>query len=313
MSNKIFISYSSVDKMRAKQLAKALEELSIKYFLDQKDVDWGDDVTARLKLGLEECSALIVIISPASLKSQWVPFEIGHASACGIKILPFLTHPSLDLPGFLQGSHYKTKLSDVKKYLRNLGWATPPRIKMTPDETPIYFGDGWEGFSTDSEEDILFCLQLGTNTDLLEYVVIQKELKPEVFTSRVKGLLAVPDMSPDPYQDGTGLSMLVFSDPSGGQSSDDYDWFFDHYAPIFPDDVSVDLCDGCSQAMWLWSCSVPEHWALESPPFLKSEFRPDLARLLDSWLSAHNRAIASIPPNPKAQQNASLNADKPRE
>ena len=80
MSSKVFISYSSVDDKWAKQLAKALDEINIEYFFDRKDIEWGDDVTDRITEGLAQCSALIVIISPASLKSQWVPFEIGHAS-----------------------------------------------------------------------------------------------------------------------------------------------------------------------------------------------------------------------------------------
>jgi len=38
------------------------------------------------------------VISPASLKSQWVAFEIGQAKALGKRLLPLLTHASLDVP-----------------------------------------------------------------------------------------------------------------------------------------------------------------------------------------------------------------------
>ena len=129
MNGKVFISYSSVDDKRAKQLAKILDEINVEYFLDRKDINWGDDVTERITQGLADCSALVVIISPASLKSQWVPFEIGHASGLGKKILPFLTHPSLDVPGYLQRFHYETRLADVKKYFQSL--FAPPPVKKS--------------------------------------------------------------------------------------------------------------------------------------------------------------------------------------
>jgi insertion element IS1 protein InsB len=51
--------------------------------------------------GLESSVAIIVIISPGSLKSHWVPYEVGYATALRKKILPYLTHPSINPPGFL--------------------------------------------------------------------------------------------------------------------------------------------------------------------------------------------------------------------
>jgi len=138
MSAKVFISYASVDEKRAKQLAKALSEINVEYFLDRKDIEWGDDVTERITRGLSDCSALIVVVSPASLKSQWVLFEVGHASGLGKKILPFLTHPSLDVPAFLKPFHYKTCLSDVKDYFKNLFATTPERKKpSSPSEGDV--------------------------------------------------------------------------------------------------------------------------------------------------------------------------------
>lgn len=128
MSTKVFISYSSVDEDFAKKLAQTLEEIGIVYFFDRKDIDWGSSITGEIRKGLSECSAVVVVISPASLKSQWVPFEIGHAMDAGKKILPFLTHPSLDIPGYLHDLHYKTRLEDVKEYFQRL-FESPPETR----------------------------------------------------------------------------------------------------------------------------------------------------------------------------------------
>ncbi|MHA1329886.1 MAG: toll/interleukin-1 receptor domain-containing protein [Candidatus Hodarchaeales archaeon] len=117
---KVFISYSRVDEKLANSLVYLLEEIGIECFLDQKDIDWGSSITYEIHKGLSECSAVVVIISPASLKSQWVPYEIGRAVGEGKRILPLLTHPSLELPGYMRDLHYKTDLKDVKTYFEQL-------------------------------------------------------------------------------------------------------------------------------------------------------------------------------------------------
>lgn len=116
----VFISYSGVDQRVAEELAAVLDRTRVPYFLHRKDIDWGAHVTARVQEGLADCAAVIVIISPASLKSHWVPFEVGHAMGTGKLVLPFLVHPSLDLPGYLADLHYATDLHQVETYLREL-------------------------------------------------------------------------------------------------------------------------------------------------------------------------------------------------
>ncbi len=113
---KVFISYSSVDEPLAKEIELALETAGVSAFRDKKDIDWGDDILERVAKGLTDCSAVIVIVSPASLKSQWVPFEVGHAMALGKKVLPFLAHPSIDVPDFLRNLNHKQRVEDVQAY-----------------------------------------------------------------------------------------------------------------------------------------------------------------------------------------------------
>lgn len=113
---KVFISYSSVDEPLAKEIQSTLEEVGVGSFLDKKDIAWGDDVLERVARGLTDSTAVVVIISPASLKSQWVPFEVGHAMALGKKVLPFLAHPSIDVPDFLRKLNYKMKVEDIRAY-----------------------------------------------------------------------------------------------------------------------------------------------------------------------------------------------------
>ena len=112
----VFISYSHVDSKVADEIAAILEEYEIKYFRDVKDIEWGAPVSAKVKEGLEESIAILVIISPASLKSHWVPYEIGYATAKDKRILPYLVHPSLDVPSYIRDLNHKADISQVKDF-----------------------------------------------------------------------------------------------------------------------------------------------------------------------------------------------------
>ncbi len=131
MSLTVFISYSNVDENAANELAGLFDQIGLQYFLDRKDIEWGSHITREIRKGLSECSHVVVVISPASLKSQWVPFEIGHAMGTGKRILPFLTHPSLDLPSYLHDFHHESCLENVERYFRGL---LQPADKATEEE-----------------------------------------------------------------------------------------------------------------------------------------------------------------------------------
>lgn len=112
----IFISYSHVDKEIIENITSIFDKLGIGYFQDVKDIQWGEKITDKVKQALDKVTHIILIISPASLKSQWVSYETGYAKAKNIIILPFLIHPSLELPSYLKDTSYKTKLSDLEQY-----------------------------------------------------------------------------------------------------------------------------------------------------------------------------------------------------
>ncbi|MFX0200954.1 MAG: toll/interleukin-1 receptor domain-containing protein [Candidatus Hodarchaeota archaeon] len=112
----VFISYSHIDRERAQKLCRALERLGVEMFIDEKDIHWGKSVSETIRDALRACSAILVIVSPDSLKSTWVPYEIGQATALGKTILPYLTDPNLRLPGYLQSLNYKTDVNEVIQY-----------------------------------------------------------------------------------------------------------------------------------------------------------------------------------------------------
>ncbi len=123
----VFISYCHTDKDYVRVFTEKLKKIEVQYFLDQKKIQWGDSITDEVRSALNECIAVVVIISPASLKSQWVPFEIGHAlgaNAMGVnkKILPLLTHPSLDIPAYLKDVNCISEIDLAIRYFQSDDW-----------------------------------------------------------------------------------------------------------------------------------------------------------------------------------------------
>jgi DNA repair photolyase len=123
---KVFISYCRADSELAEQIAKLFADAGIEYFLDLKDVDWGMNIKETVDQGIAECSHLLVILSPASLRSNWVPYEIGFASALDLMVLPFLQHPAIDVPDYLRAVRSIKDLRELKDYFSD------PRRPLSP-------------------------------------------------------------------------------------------------------------------------------------------------------------------------------------
>jgi len=74
MKPDVFISYSHSDSHFARQLVRRLRDAGVDCFLDEERIQWGDKITDTVREALGACIAVVVVISPGSLKSQWVPF-----------------------------------------------------------------------------------------------------------------------------------------------------------------------------------------------------------------------------------------------
>jgi hypothetical protein len=98
MQSYVFISYSRADNTHASRISEVLTRCKTEHFLDSKDIDWGGDIEEGVAAGIARSSHLLIIVSPSSLKSLWVGYEVGHAKALGKTIIPFLMYPNLDVP-----------------------------------------------------------------------------------------------------------------------------------------------------------------------------------------------------------------------
>ncbi len=130
----VFISYAHENSGVADQIAAILTGLGIDFFRDVKDIGWGDAITPVVRAALVESDAILVIVSPASRDSQWVPFEIGHASAYQKRVLPFMTDESMSLPLFMRDLRSVTSMEQVSTYFSDPSWAdTDPDAPIAAD------------------------------------------------------------------------------------------------------------------------------------------------------------------------------------
>lgn len=88
----VFISHSSLDAWIARVIVEKIEALGAECWLDEKDLAGGDVIVEDIILGIDACNEAIVLISPNSVKSQWVPFEIGGVRAQHKRVTPILNN-----------------------------------------------------------------------------------------------------------------------------------------------------------------------------------------------------------------------------
>lgn len=76
---KIFISHSSKDKKFVRTLKECLAENNIETWLDEDQIDFGDSLVAKLEVALDDSSHLLLVLSPSTIESEWVKFELKKA------------------------------------------------------------------------------------------------------------------------------------------------------------------------------------------------------------------------------------------
>ena len=95
MLGKVFLSYSSKDKLFVRQFDSMLRAFKVHTFLDERDIAIGEDIPQRIFDELANSTHVMHFISSHSIKSKWVQKELSAAemrekSGEGPAILPIL-------------------------------------------------------------------------------------------------------------------------------------------------------------------------------------------------------------------------------
>jgi hypothetical protein len=106
----VFVSYSSKDRRFAERLAGDLVGYGVRVWWDQWEMQVGDSLIAKIQEGIQASSWLTVVLSPASVASNWVKRELASAladeiSTDRVRVLPLLL-ADCELPPFLRDKLY---------------------------------------------------------------------------------------------------------------------------------------------------------------------------------------------------------------
>ena len=106
----VFISYSTEDASFARFLSKALGDRNINVWLDEKEIRVGDSLTTRIGDAVHSNDFMIVVLSPASVRSEWVKKELAEAMNKEIRqkkvvVLPVI-YRRCKIPPFLTDKKY---------------------------------------------------------------------------------------------------------------------------------------------------------------------------------------------------------------
>lgn len=127
----IFLSHNHADKPFVRKLKSSLEQHGVQeVWLDEAEIQIGDSFAKKIEDGLERTKYVAVVLSPDSIKSNWVGKELEVAMTREVKsgevvVLPIL-YKKCKLPQFLEGKVYAdftTSLSyeeSLRKLLRRL-------------------------------------------------------------------------------------------------------------------------------------------------------------------------------------------------
>jgi predicted regulator of Ras-like GTPase activity (Roadblock/LC7/MglB family) len=114
MSKHIFISYSRKDVDMMRQVDKALRMKGIKTWTDEQLVPGTSQWKAAIERGLEEASAVVVLMSPDAKSSEWIDRELEYARMRQMAIIPLLVRgdPVSSVPFELVSSQWISLLTE---------------------------------------------------------------------------------------------------------------------------------------------------------------------------------------------------------
>lgn len=100
-------------------MAEKVDSFGAETWLDEKDLEGGDIIPEKIIEGIDACHEAIVLLSPRSINSQWVAFEIGAARGQHKRVTPVLNNVGPESMAPTKGVK-AIELNEFDKYLLQL-------------------------------------------------------------------------------------------------------------------------------------------------------------------------------------------------
>lgn len=141
----VFISHQRADKPAAKKIADFLLSKGIDVYFDEYDqsIDRSnpDKLTASIQRGIDFSKYMLILISPNTLYSMWVPWEVGYGyNKVEMSVLTLKGISKDQLPEYLQTTQVRrnyaalrTLIQEIKPELIN-----ESQVRMFSASHPLY-------------------------------------------------------------------------------------------------------------------------------------------------------------------------------
>lgn len=106
----VFLSHTHKDKGFVRKLGNDLRRHGVRVWIDEAEIRLGDSLIERIRDGIDAMDYLAVVLTPASVQSEWVKREVDVAMNHEVEgkrvvVLPIVLEQCM-LPGFLKGKLY---------------------------------------------------------------------------------------------------------------------------------------------------------------------------------------------------------------
>ncbi len=87
-ARRVFISHSHQDNELVRDIARRLRDAGFETFVDFEPIASGEEFRRQVRERLSQSSVILILLTPASLRSPWIMTELGMAEALGRQVLP---------------------------------------------------------------------------------------------------------------------------------------------------------------------------------------------------------------------------------
>jgi hypothetical protein len=125
----IFFSYATKDREFALALSNQLTKQGFRVWIVEDEIFPGDNVWLRIGEALKKSRAMVVLLSPDSVRSENLRREVEYAlgdPAYEGRVFPVLVRPTKDIPWILQ----KLKILDGKQNVAKVGASIAEALKQ---------------------------------------------------------------------------------------------------------------------------------------------------------------------------------------
>lgn len=127
---RVFIAHQKSDRVEAKKISDYLRSVNIEVYFDEFDKELlsalqennPKKVVNAIKKGVKKCSHMLCLISPNTLYSKWVPFEVGYGY--DRTVLATLTLKGIEnkeIPDYIKAAPIIRDIYDINKLVKSLG------------------------------------------------------------------------------------------------------------------------------------------------------------------------------------------------